>query len=313
MSEICILAPWPIFTVTIEGGSEGKDDIYFHAGGQGFWVARMIANLGCKPIVCGPVGGESGTVVRALMEAEGIDLHPVGSGGWNGGYVHDRRKGERTVIAEMRSPRLNRHETDNLYDATLATGLRTGVVVLTGVIDEDILPADFYRRIALDLDQNEVSVIADVSDRTLKALNGGVTFLKVSHEQLLSTGFCETTEPQAILEGLKALKQSTGACNVIVSRAEEPAFAGLGDRILEVVPPRLHPLDHRGAGDSMTAALAVAQSRHLDAEETLRLAAAAGALNVTRHGLGTGPLDNIQEIAAHVTVRELRQEFHENT
>lgn len=303
--EICVLAPWPIFTVTIEHGLAGNDDIYFHAGGQGFWVARMIANLGGKPILCGPIGGESGSIVRALIEAEGIDLHAIASERWNGGYIHDRRHGDRTVTAETRSPQLNRHETDNLYDATLATGLRTGVVVMTGVIEEDILPADFYRRLAQDLDQNHVTIVADLSDGALRALDGGVAFLKVSQEQLISAGYCDDSERQATLKGLRALQQSTGARNVIVSRADEPAFAILGDRLLEVVPPRFHPLDHRGASDSMTAALAVAQAQGLSAEETLRLGAAAGALNVTRHGLGTGRLDDIQDIAAHVTVCEL--------
>jgi 1-phosphofructokinase len=60
----------------------------------------------------------------------------------------------------------------------------------------------------------------------------------------------------------------------------------------------------------MTASLAVAQARGLGADETLRLAAAAGALNVTRHGLGTGKLDDIEEVAAHVAIRELSPLSH---
>jgi 1-phosphofructokinase len=64
-------------------------------------------------------------------------------------------------------------------------------------------------------------------------------------------------------------------------------------------------VDHRGAGDSMTAALAVATARDLDATETLRLAAAAGAVNVTRHGLGSGRADAIAQLAENVVVTEL--------
>ena len=55
----------------------------------------------------------------------------------------------------------------------------------------------------------------------------------------------------------------------------------------------------------MTAALAVATAKHLDTESSLRLAAAAGALNVTRHGLGSGRADAIEQLAANVDVRAI--------
>ncbi len=303
-SEICVVAPWPIFTVTIERGPSGEDDIYLHAGGQGFWVARMIVNLGGQPVLCGPFGGESGVVVEAMARAEGIRLRPIHVRGWNGGYVHDRRGGDRKVIAETRSPPLNRHEADDLYDAALTTGLRAGIAVLTGIHQQGILPPAFFRRLACDLGDNGVSVVADLSGDTLKALSGGVTFLKISHEELIDAGYCRTDTRDDLIAGIRALK-ATGARNLIVSRAGEPALALLGDRLVEVEPPNFHTLDYRGAGDSMTAALALAQARGLAPQDTLRLGAAAGAINVTRHGLGTGGLADIEEVAARVAIRDV--------
>jgi hypothetical protein len=39
-----VFAPAPILTVTVEQkGSD--DDVHVHAGGQGFWIARMLATL----------------------------------------------------------------------------------------------------------------------------------------------------------------------------------------------------------------------------------------------------------------------------
>ncbi len=304
--EICVLAPWLIFTVTIERGSRGDDEIYLHAGGQGFWVARMIKRLGCRPVLCAPAGGETGAVVEALVRAEEIEFRAIESQGWNGGYVHDRRGGQRDQIALRKSRKLNRHELDDLYDAALTTGLRAGVIVLTGLIDEEILPADFFRRMALDLHANNVKVVADLAGAPLAALQGGLSFLKVSHEELIDGGHSHTDDRAAIIAGIRSLHDSAGACNVVVSRAEQPGLALLGDRLVEFAAPRFEPLDHRGAGDSMTAALAVAQARGLTDEDALRLGAAAGALNVTRHGLGTGDFRDIQEIAKLVTVQEIK-------
>jgi fructose-1-phosphate kinase PfkB-like protein len=60
-----VFAPDPLLTVTVEAGSDG-DEIHLNAGGQGFWVAQMIANLGVGVSLCGPVG----------RLADHIELHP---------------------------------------------------------------------------------------------------------------------------------------------------------------------------------------------------------------------------------------------
>jgi 1-phosphofructokinase len=303
--EICVLAPWLIFTVTIEHGVNREDEVYLHAGGQGLWVARMISNLGAQPTICGPLGGESGVVVRALIAAEGIKLRAVEVGNWNGGYVHDRRGGYRKLVAEMKSPSLNRHEQDDLYGAVLSASLKGGVAVLTGVPQDEIVPPDFYHRLANDLEANGVTVIADLSGAALMGLKGGLNFLKVSHEELIRAGLCVSGEADEVRKGIFALRDSTGARNIIVSRADEPAMALLTNRLVRVEAPRFEPLDHRGAGDSMTAALAVARATGLEEEAALRLAAAAGAMNVTRHGLGTGTSEEIQEVAKRVVIRDI--------
>ena len=55
----------------------------------------------------------------------------------------------------------------------------------------------------------------------------------------------------------------------------------------------------------MTAALAVGCATGLSAEDTLRLAVAAGAVNVTRRGRGTRDASHIDELARHVEIKEL--------
>ena len=53
------------------------DEVHFHAGGQGFWVARMIVRLGVPVALSGPLGGESGTVLGSLVRAEGVHVGVV--------------------------------------------------------------------------------------------------------------------------------------------------------------------------------------------------------------------------------------------
>lgn len=303
--RVCVFAPSPIYTVMIESTADGRDEIHFHAGGQGFWIARMVNRLGAQAMLCAPLGGETGMVLRTLIEREGLALDAVTTQGWNGGYVQDRRGGERRMIAEVPSPVLTRHELDDLYDATLVAGLAAGVVVLTGPWPVHLVPAHVFKRLPRDLGGNGVAVVADLSGEALKAVEGGVTFLKVSHTELIEAGFCAGDARGEVVAGARRLQEQSGARHLVVSRAHEPALALLEGRLVEVEGPSFQALDHRGGGDSMTAELAVGCARGLAPEEALRLAAAAGAMNVTRHGLGSGRRQSIETIAGRVEVRPL--------
>jgi 1-phosphofructokinase len=301
-TQVAIVTPSPLYTVTIEGDAGRDPEVHFHAGGQGFWIARMVIRLEAQATLCAPFGGEPGMVLRTLIESEGVALKAVAAQGWNGGYVHDRRSGERKPIVQVPSPPLTRHEIDDLYSAAVAAGLAAGVAVLTGPSRPGVLPADVYRRLARDLGENGVSMVADLSGEALQAIAGGVQFLKVSHSELIEAGYCAGDTPEQLAAGARRLQEGSGAANVIVSRAAEPALALLEDRLVEVAGPRFQARDHRGAGDSMTAGLAVGCARGLALEAVLRLAAAAGTLNVTRHGLGSGRRDSIEAIARRIEI-----------
>jgi 1-phosphofructokinase len=99
-----------------------------------------------------------------------------------------------------------------------------------------------------------------------------------------------------------------GARSVVVSRGPEPVIADIGDgELVEVVPPRLEELNPRGAGDTMTGALAAALAGGESLADALRLAGAAGALNVTRRGLGSGERAAIGQVERHVEIRPLER------
>ena len=44
--RVAVFAPSPVLTITVESLAPSEDEIHIHAGGQGFWVARLAAILG---------------------------------------------------------------------------------------------------------------------------------------------------------------------------------------------------------------------------------------------------------------------------
>ncbi|MEU1808851.1 PfkB family carbohydrate kinase [Micromonospora aurantiaca] len=303
--KVMVFAPAPLLTVTIEQQG-GVPELHLHPGGQGVWQTRMIAALGVPVTMCVGLGGEVGDAVRKLLDDEDVTVRMVRRESGTGWYVHDRRDGERSEIAEHPGAPMVRHDIDELYTVTLTEGLRAPVSVLSGPADPQVVDPDIYRRLAADLSANGGTVVADLSGPYLEAvLDGGVSVLKVSHEELLDDGLAKDDSVEALRDAGRRC-QERGARTVLISRAGEPALAlpEDGDPLL-VHAPTLELADHRGAGDSMTAGVAAVLARGGDMREALHVGAAAGALNVTRHGLGTGRAEAVRELTGRVRLTSL--------
>ncbi len=303
---VSVLALTPLLTIEIEPGGprDGAPEVHVHPGGQGLWLGRMAYSLGARVVVCGPFGGETGMVAAHLARSENLDLRATTTGG-NGAFVHDRRSGERAEVVTTDPYPLNRHEVDDLYGTALVSGFDAAVTILTGSETDIGVAPSFFERLTNDLHASDRTVVADLSGeqaRAVAAATGAV--LKISHEEMVEGGFSDDDSEQALLDGARDLV-ADGPRALVVSRAEDPTLLVTPDRTYSVQAPDVTTVDHRGAGDSMTAGIAVGLARGLDLPAAVRLGVAAGALNVTRRGLGTGRRDQIERLAERVTVAQL--------
>ncbi|MEU4443858.1 PfkB family carbohydrate kinase [Actinosynnema sp. NPDC050801] len=298
--RVVVFAPSPELTITVEE-LDGTPDIHIHAGGQGVWMSRMIESLGAEVVLCSALGGETGQVLRHLI---GVELKARDVAARNGGYVHDRRDGGRDQVVRMPADPLSRHELDDLYEMTLVEALNAGVAVLSGPAAQDTpVPDSVYERLAKDLRGNGCRVVVDLSGaRLAAALAGGPEVVKVSHEELVSDGLAASDSLPDLVGACRKVAES-GASTVVVSRAAEETLACVDGAFYLVEVPELSPVDTRGGGDSMTAGLAAGLALGRSVEESLKLGAAAGAVNVTRHGLGTGSGDVVRELVERVRLR----------
>lgn len=305
MPEVVIFAPSPVLTVTIEDHPDGPE-VHLHAGGQGVWQARMLRRLGVDVTMCSVLTGESGRMLGHLLHDEGIRVNAIEREGRGGAYVHDRRDGERVKIVETGGEPISRHDLDELYGLSLGAGLGADYVILSGPASDDALPADVYRRLAADLRTGDKRVIVDLSGERLDAaLAGGVDVVKVSDQELLADGRMTGDSTDDVIAAMRTIRDEGGAQTIIVTRAHLPLLMLAGSTLSEVSPPTMEVIDTTGAGDSLTAGVAASLAKGMSIDEAITVGAAAGAVNVTRHGLGTGDPQTIEKLRALVGIRIL--------
>lgn len=301
MGSVVVFAPSPVLTVTVED-VEGGSDIHIHAGGQGVWQARMLTALGSSVTLCAVFSGETGLVLRHLIADEGIKVLSVSGVGSSGAYLHDRRGGERRVLAESTGHRLTRHELDELHGLTLQAGIQAGTVILSGAVEKDAVPPDMYRRLTADLGAAGCTVIADLTGERLDAvLAGKPAVIKMADNEIVGSGRAAADETGQIIEAMHTLA-AEGASSVIVTRAHLPSLVLSKGAISEIHMPEMQAVDTSGAGDSLTAGVAAVLAERGTLLDGVVLGTAAGAQNVTRHGLGTGEAAVIRQLAGLVKV-----------
>jgi 1-phosphofructokinase len=304
--RVAVFGPHPMLSITIEAlTAEGGDDIHVHAAGQGVWVARMAAELGARPVLCGFIGGETGTVLRPLLEQMEAELRLVETAEASGAYLHDRRSGEREPIAQSASMPPSRHEVDELFSTAVAAALDAGVLALCGPYPSEALPLEIYGDLVADVRANGTPVVVDLSPPRLdSALEGEPELVKINDWELAK--YVEGPvdgEGRMLAAARRLLEKGAGAA--IITRAGEPALVVRGDEAWELTPPRFERGAREGCGDSMMGALAACMAQGLGWEETLRTAAAAGAANFLRSGLGSGSRSVIEDLARRIELSEL--------
>jgi 1-phosphofructokinase len=305
LPRVTIFGPHPILAITVERRGGDEDDIHLHPGGQGVWDARMAGEMGAHTILCGFCGGETGTLLRPLLDELPGETRCIQTAASSGSWVIDRRSGEREVVAYSVSEPPSRHEIDDLFSATCAAAINSKVLIVCGPLPTDALPIELYGRLVTDVRAHGTKVIVDLSPPRLNsALEGAPDLVKLNDWQLAEFVEGPVSEPSELRSGAERVLEQ-GASAVIVTRGGDPALVLRDGQAWELAPPRFEEGASEGSGDSMVGAMAAAMARGFGWEDTLLLGAAAGATNFLRHGLGTGSRGVVEDLVRRVQLSQI--------
>jgi 1-phosphofructokinase len=304
-SRVAVFAPHPLLTVTLERESPERERVHFHAGGQGVWVSRMLTHLGAQPVLCGFLGGESGELLRSLLERRVGECRLVDTASASGCYVTDRRSGERKLLTCTLSDPPSRHELDELFSLTCAEAISAGWLIVTNPMPAESLPLDVYGDLVADARAGGARTLVDLSSPRLdSALAGKPDLVKVNDWELAEFVRGPVAEPSQLRGAAERLRER-GARAVIVTRGELPALVLAEGLAWLLTPPRLERGFREGCGDAMMGALAASWARGESFERAVVLGAAAGAANFLRHGLGSPTREVVERLEDSVLLEPL--------
>jgi 1-phosphofructokinase family hexose kinase len=246
-------------------------------GGKGTCCAWVLGALGYHPLALGFAAGRTGDRLEEMLRRRGVVTDFVSCGGETRIAV--------VIVCEFSGTQCtitsNTLEVNQEHVAELDRRVRQALhgascLVLGGSMPLSVSPGLYvdWMRLAR---AREIPSILDASGSTLRgSLQGGPTILKPNEDEVEQVlGWRPTTWGQTHAAARELME--AGAETVVITRGAEGAMAVSDDEAYVLHPLPISAVNTAGAGDALTAGLAVSLSQGRPLVEGLRLGGAAAA------------------------------------
>jgi 1-phosphofructokinase/tagatose 6-phosphate kinase len=276
----------PIFQL---GQRHRANDVLTLAGGKGINVARALKRLDVPVVAMGLAGGRTGTRIVEELTSEAIlnDFVRIAGESRTSTAVVDPTAGTHTEINEW-GPKATEKELEMLLEKLQYVSRSADMVVLAGSLPRGV-HEDWYASAIRELARRGVRVVLDAEGQPLRHGLDAEPFL-VSPNQREVEGIVgqELEDDDDFVMALDTLADF-GAQNVLIT-LDTGAFARVREgrrvRRFHASAPQLEPVSTVGTGDVLLARWIAARLDERSAEESLRLAVAAGAASCLEVGAG---------------------------
>ena len=303
----------PAFDKTVEIPSFAADSVNrittmrTDPGGKGINVSKVISKLGGQSIATGILGGDTGLAIQSALKTMGLKTS------------FRFTEGETRTNLKVIDP-VNHTNTDinepgvtvseeilNGLLAQLTAGLEKGdIVVLSGSLPKGS-PRDTYYTWTGACKKAGAKVILDADGELLEAGLKASPYLIKPNNHELSQLLGETlATPEELNKAARRLMEEHGIAKVVVSMGGKGALYVTQDETIYAEGLKVPVGSTVGAGDSVVAALAVAEESGMGLEETVRLSTATGGANVMCSGTQAAEYEVIQELLPKVVFQKIQ-------
>ena len=265
----------------------------------------MIAKLGGESCAVGILGGESGRTLLAALEREGLRTHFR--------FVEGQTRTNLKIIdralhtnTDINEPGLtvSPADLDALLRDLLGMVHEGDIVVLAGSLPQGA-PQDTYRVWTAACREKGARVCLDADGVLLaEGLKAAPYLIKPNEDELSRlVGHRLTDTDELIAEGRRLLKG--GVTRVVISLGEHGALYLRRNEVLYAEGLSVPVGSTVGAGDSVVAALAYADSLGMSDEDAVRLSTATGAANVMCSGTQPAEREAVEKLLPQVKIRRI--------
>lgn len=275
-------------------------------GGKGINVSKVIDRLGGKSVAAGILGGDTGRAIQASLQAMGLEtsFHFVEGETRTNLKVIDPVNHTNTDINEP-GVTVSGEILDHVLSEILANLTGKDIVVLSGSLPKGA-PRDTYRTWVKACADMGARVLLDADGELLAAgIEASPYLIKPNNHEL--SGLLKKTlrTPEELKAAAYELMEKYGIRKVVVSMGGEGALYVTADETIYAEGLKVPVGSTVGAGDSVVAALAVAEESGMSLSDAVRLSTATGAANVMCSGTQAAEYATIKELMPQVVFRRM--------
>ncbi|MCC8059278.1 MAG: 1-phosphofructokinase [Clostridiales bacterium] len=275
-------------------------------GGKGINVSKVISKLGGQSIAGGILGGDTGRAIESALKKLGLTT--------SFRFVEGETRTNMKIIDPTNHTNTDINEPGVVVSEEILNDLRdeirdrlTGddIVVISGSMPKGS-PADTYYTWAKTFREKGAKVFLDADGELLRTgLKASPYLIKPNDHELSMLVGRELKTPQELAKTARTLMNDYGIAKIVVSMGSAGALYVTGSETIYAEGLKVPVGSTVGAGDSVVAALAIAEESGLSLEETVRLSTATGAANVMCSGTQAAEYSVIQELMPKVVYQRM--------
>lgn len=275
-------------------------------GGKGINVSKVISKLGGKSIATGVLGGGTGRSIQSALEAMGLETSFL--------FAEGETRTNLKIIDPVCHTNTDINEPGIIVSEEILNGLLHDVIAMVSAGDIVVLsgslpkgaPKDTYKTWVNACKEAGAKVILDADGDLLAAGIEASPYLIKPNNHELSKLMGQTLEtPQELEKAARGLMEKYGIAKIVVSMGGDGALYVTDEETIYAEGLKVPVGSTVGAGDSVVAALAVAEESGMSLEETVRLSTATGAANVMCSGTQAAEYDVIESLIPKVVFHKM--------